>query len=190
MKLNRFVCMLGLICLAGICPGQSLLLLIEESQVNWTGSAAIGSYQLGGSLTTEKGFLEIGEGLVMKGLVVLDMKSLVSETAGLCDHLRKKDFFHVKKYPQASFELSRPCPLIEGKAVVEGILAIRGVQKQVQIPVELALEGELIELKARLVIDRTEYGMRYNSPSFFENLGNQAIANEMVVDVRLIFIPE
>ena len=39
--------------------------------------------------------------------------------------------------------------------------------------------------KAKVVIDRTKYDIRYGSNSFFDNLGDKAIYNEFKLDVTL-----
>ena len=39
---------------------------------------------------------------------------------------------------------------------------------------------------AKVTFDRSKFDVRYGSDSFFDNLGNKAISNEIELDVALI----
>ncbi|WP_371815963.1 YceI family protein [Flavobacterium sp. CS20] len=39
----------------------------------------------------------------------------------------------------------------------------------------------------KLVIDRTKYGIKYGSGSFFDNLGDRTIYDEFKLDIKLKF---
>ena len=42
-------------------------------------------------------------------------------------------------------------------------------------------------MTAKLVFDRSKFNVRYGSDSFFDNLGNRLILNDVVLEVSLSF---
>lgn len=147
---------------------------------SWTGYGEIGSYSLTGSLNIKQGSVECSGGAVTKALFVFDMQSISHENDNLESHLKDEDFFDVKKFPTATFELKK----LQGNTAT-GSLTVRNVKKDISFPVTVAQQGTNIHLVGKAVIDRTVFGIHYNSNSFFENLGDSAIKNtfDFVFDV-------
>ena len=42
-------------------------------------------------------------------------------------------------------------------------------------------------ITAKLIFDRSKFNVRYGSDSFFDNLGNRLILNDVVLEVSLSF---
>lgn len=79
------------------------------------------------------------------------------------NHLRSEDFFHVERYPAITFESLRVEPA--GKRVtVFGRLSMRGVTREVAVPVEVVelTEGALLA-RGAFDINRNDYGISYQS---------------------------
>jgi polyisoprenoid-binding protein YceI len=84
-------------------------------------------------------------------------------------HLKSPDFFDVARYPQITFVSSRVEPRGEDRYDVTGTLTMRGVAKQVTLPVTYlgstrdpwGNERAGFELETKL--DRKEYGMIFNA---------------------------
>lgn len=74
--------------------------------------------------------------------VTIDMASLDSNHAERDKHLREKDFFYVKEYPQATFKSTDIESTGEESFVITGELTMRGVTKEIEIEAEKIGEGE------------------------------------------------
>ena len=73
--------------------------------------------------------------------VTIDMASLDSNHAERDKHLREKDFFYVKEYPEATFK-STGIESTDDGFVITGDLTMRGVTKEIEIDAEKIGEGE------------------------------------------------
>src|SRR5688572_10045896 len=82
---------------------------------------------------------------------------------GLRDtHLRSADFFDVERFPTITFESVRV--EAEGRrATVIGRLTVRGVTREVAVPVDVTVSDVALVASGELVVNRRDYGMVYNS---------------------------
>jgi polyisoprenoid-binding protein YceI len=82
---------------------------------------------------------------------------------GLRDtHLRSADFFDVERFPTITFESVRV--EAEGRrATVTGRLTVRGVTREVAVPVDVTVSDVALVASGELVVNRRDYGMVYNS---------------------------
>lgn len=158
----------------------------KKSTISWTGKAAFNSYSLTGNLFAKSGTLVIKNDSITKLEVVIDMKSLDHKNKDLKKHLRNKDFFEVKKYKTASFTLLNPVKINEGKAVLIGNMTIKNTTKKEIIEVEINQEKGM-EINFKTSLDRTKYGVKFNSPSFFKKMKENAIADEFSLTSNLFF---
>lgn len=163
--------------------GQTKIFTIQPtvSILQWTGYAGVGGYSPSGQINIASGVIETQNDEIVKGEVIIDMSTLQHENQRLQNHLRDKDFFHVEKYPEATFELSD----ISGETI-KGVLTIRGVSKEHEMAFKKEYEGNQLVLTGTTQIDRTEYNIKYNSTSFFKNLGSYAIKDEFLLDFRMV----
>lgn len=177
-----------LICLALTigCNGhaQQYTLDTHESTVQWTGKAAFQTYSLSGTLSTASGKLTMQENQPLDGTVVMDMTSLASDSKQLKTHLRSKDFFEVDRFGEATFVLSRFDSTIN---VVYGELTIKEKSLPYSFPIHLERKSNQVVIRGTLVIDRTDFDITFNSPSYFEKLKEQAIADDFELEVDLRF---
>jgi polyisoprenoid-binding protein YceI len=103
----------------------------------------------------------------LEGTVAIDSHS--APDPQLAGHLLSPDFFDAERYPEGRFVSTAVRDLGDGAYSVLGDLTLRGVTR----PVELAVQvegvgadpyfGDRISLSARGEIDRTEYGISWNS---------------------------
>jgi polyisoprenoid-binding protein YceI len=156
----------------------------KASKLTWTGYAEVGSYAPTGSIQLQKGQLTLVKDQTVGGTFVIDMTTLQHENGQLQGHLREDTFFDVARFPTATFVLTR---LVGTTAT--GQLTIRGVTKPVSFPVVIRPETNGLRVTGQAVIDRTVFGIRYNSTSFFANLGDQAIKNTFALTFDLVARP-
>ncbi|MBU2526766.1 MAG: YceI family protein [Flavobacteriaceae bacterium] len=160
--------------------------ILEKSKVTWKGYKVTGSHY--GTVALKSGnFIFDGDKLT-GGTFVVDLTTLESQDlsgeykAKLEGHLKSPDFFGVESHPEATLEITKATPNGKNAYNVEANLTIKGQAKPISFP--LSVYGS--KATATLKIDRTEYGLRYGSASFIDNIGDKAIYDEfdLVVDVE------
>ncbi|RAK65135.1 YceI family protein [Hymenobacter edaphi] len=156
------------------------------SRLTWTGHADIGTYAPSGTLQLRASTLRYDGRRLRAARVTVDMRSLHHDNAQLREHLRGADFFDVEQFPTAEFRLQSTSG---GQA--RGLLTIKGVAQPVTFPLTLTrgAAGEL-RLRGTASIDRTRFGIRYNSRSFFAGVGDQAIRNDFQLAFDVVAQPE
>jgi len=151
---------------------QEFILNTDNTKVMWTGYGELGSFKQEGSINIKGGSISIENDLIKSAEVIIDMKTINHSDKSLSDHLVKKDFFWAKKYPTATLETTAiSCEIITGN------LSIRGITLPIQFPYEKEKIGTKTFIKGKMTIDRTKYDIKYNSSSYFQDLGNYAIKN-------------
>jgi polyisoprenoid-binding protein YceI len=95
--------------------------------------------------------------------------SIDTNAADRDQHLRSEDFFHVERFPTLAFTSSKVVKKSADEFAVTGTLTIRGVSKEVTLPVRYlgAAKDPWGQLKAgfetELTIDRKEFGLTWNT---------------------------
>lgn len=180
---NIFIIILYITCNAF---AQEYQLNTKSSSISWTGKAAFSAYALTGTLKAKKGMVIIENDTIKKLEVEIDMKSLHHDNKDLKNHLKNKDFFEVKKFEKATFTLTNPAKIINGKANLEGNMMIKNKLHKEIITIQL-INDKTITLSFETELDRTKYGVKFNSPSFFKKMKENAIADNFVLKSTLIF---
>ena len=146
--------------------------------ITWEGKAAVGSYAPEGTLEILDASVKVLEGEITALSIVVDMRTLEQENTQLRDHLKREDFFYIEKFPVATFVLKEILDKNGPNMILAGEMTIRGVTVKENIPATVEmLEGKL-SLTFAHIMDRTDYGIVYNSPSVFKRLKDNAIADE------------
>ena len=113
------------------------------------------------------------------GRFVVNVASIDTQNKRRDDHLRNPDFFEVEKYPEAVFTIGSVST--EGDTVlVNGKMRIKDVERSETIRFRKTESEDRLELKGRLVVDRTQYGITYDS--IFN-----PIENEVLLQLNLVF---
>ena len=127
-------------------------------------------------------------GLICSGNFTVDMTSLLvedltgSSKERLEGHLKSDDFFSVSKHEKAYLSIENS-KVIDSGFLVNGSLTI----KDIIHPIEFRLVRAPGGFVANLVFDRSKYNVKYNSGSFFENLGDKLILDEIELTANLYF---
>lgn len=161
---------------------------VKTSTVEWTGKKVTGAHT--GTIQLKDGFVNLTEeGELIGGEFVMDMNSIVvTDLTGeyktkLEDHLNSDDFFGVQNYATSKLVITEVAPKNGNVYLVTGDLTIKGKTE----PVTFDMEVQDNSATAKVVIDRTKYGIRYGSGSFFDNLGDKTINDNFILDVNLQF---
>jgi len=98
--------------------------------------------------------------------ITIDAKSINTRVERRDNHLRSNDFFAADSFPSITFVSTGVNKTAENRMIVSGDLTIRGTTKRVAIPVRLNFfdpARNVGRVTGQFVIDRTEYGVKYNS---------------------------
>lgn len=158
----------------------------EKSSVAWEGKKVTGKHT--GLISISEGSLEFDHGKLTGGNFVIDMTSITStDLKGppankLLGHLKSDDFFGVGSFPTAELDITKVTKSDTGYSVT-GNLTIKGISKPVSFDTVITKEGATAEI----VIDRTDYNVKYGSGKFFDNLGDKTIYDDFTLNVNLVF---
>jgi polyisoprenoid-binding protein YceI len=166
--------------------GKTATLDTSKSKVVWMGKKITGDSHTG-TVAVKSGNLEMKDGKLAGGSIVIDMtKITTTDLSGewakkLVNHLSNGDFFEVSKHKEAKFEAKKVTAAGKGKYKVNGELTIKGISK----PVSLELMEKKGAYTGKLKFNRTKFDVKYNSGSFFKDLGDKLILDDVELDITL-----
>ncbi len=166
-----------------------------KSMINWVGKKPTGSHM--GTISLTEGTLSVLDKNVQAGTFVIDMTSIAATDlegrgkAGLEAHLKgtvegkEGDFFNVNKYPNGNFKITKVTGE-NGKATVSGNLTLLNQTHNVTFPATVSFPGNTMFLKSEpFMIDRTQWGINFQSKSIFTDIGEKFINDEIELTVEL-----
>jgi len=101
-------------------------------------------------------------------------------------HLKSEDFFGTEAYPTAEFKTTKIQKGNGANYTISGDLTIKGQTHPVSFPANIVITKKMVKATGKVTIDRTLYGIKYGSGSFFDNLGDKAISNEFTMDINFV----
>ncbi|MBF9140681.1 YceI family protein [Hymenobacter properus] len=157
----------------------------QLSTLGWEGKAVTHGHN--GTMNFSSGELLVKGNAIVGGTVTVDMKSMKAtdikdaESHGkFVGHMSSDDFFGVATYPTSTFKIVSVTP-IKGaakdadNATITGDMTIKGVTQRISFPAKVGVKGDLASATGKVTIDRTKFGLKYGSKSFFESIGDKAI---------------
>ncbi len=163
---------------------------VETSVIEWKGSKVIGNSHTG-TLQFKDGVLKMKKGNLVGGEFTVDMTTLEdTDLSGgmkskLEGHLKSDDFFGVEKYPTSRLEITKVGKEKNGIAQVSAKLTIKGTTEEITFPAEVTITDGWAIASADLTFDRSKFDVRYGSGSFFDNLGDKAISDDIELTVKI-----
>ncbi len=160
---------------------------ISDGIINWKGSEVTKSFHEG-TIAISEGSLTFDGATLTGGSFTVDMNSIVctdlSEkyAARLVGHLKSDDFFGVAEHAEAMLTITSAVPT-DGGYKVTGDFTIRGITNSETFI--LKLDGN--KASADLEIDRSKYNVKFRSGTFFENLGDKLINDELELRVSFTY---
>ena len=165
----------------------------ESSTIKWIGSKISSSHE--GNVSIVKGSLSIDHGTLVGGEIAIGMESISctdieNETYNnkLVDHLKNEDFFSVKSFPTSTISIVKAVKVKGNSYEILANLTIKGITHPVSFRADVIIDGSYCQAKAEIKIDRTKWDIRYGSGSFFEDLGDKMINDEIVFEILLLSI--
>jgi polyisoprenoid-binding protein YceI len=187
MRNLKFIALLLIASFATMATAQTKKIDPSKCTVNWLGKKVTGQHT--GTIKIKEGSLIFKTSKLKGGSFTVDMNSLTStdlqgEYLGkLNGHLKSEDFFGTEKFPTSKMVFTKVVDKGLGKYAVTADLTIKDVKNPVQF--DVLVKGNTAT--GKIVIDRTKYGIKYGSGSFFDNLGDKAIYDDFELDIKLQF---
>ena len=160
----------------------------SKSDLTWNAKKVTGEHT--GKIALKEGTITMNGAKLTGGSFVADLNSITctdltdkSYNDKLIGHLKSDDFFSVAKHPTAKFVVTKATAKSAGQYDVTGDLTIKGITKPVTF--DITVNGNTATTTFN--VDRTKYGIKYNSKSFFESIGDKAIYDEFELKVTLKF---
>ncbi|MBD2722476.1 YceI family protein [Hymenobacter armeniacus] len=157
----------------------------QLSTLGWEGKAVTHGHN--GTMNFSSGELLVKGNAVVGGTVTVDMKTMKAtdikdaESHGkFVGHMSSDDFFGVATYPTSTFKIVSVAP-IKGaakdadNATITGDMTIKGVTQRISFPAKVGVKDGVAAATGKVTIDRTKFGLKYGSKSFFESIGDKAI---------------
>jgi len=189
MKTIYFVIASMILLSGNLMFAQKLEVNTKASSVEWMGKK-IGRQHVG-NILLKSGYLELNNDKIVAGNFVVDMTSITNTdmeneeySQKLVGHLKSDAFFGAGQYPTAIFKVTQSSEFRNGKATVTGEISIKEITESISFEVTRA--GK--EYSAKIEIDRAKFDVRYDSNSFFDNLGDKAIDDIFTLNIKLAVI--
>ena len=165
----------------------------EASTVKWVGSKITSSHE--GNIKISSGKLVIDHGKLVGGEFVIDMTSMICTDLKpneggdkLVKHLKADDFFGVENHPTSTLKITNVSHLSASNYLITADLTIKGITHPVDFNADVKINNTAYLATATLVFDRTKYGIEYNSGSFFDNLGDYLILDDITLELFLLSV--
>ena len=182
------------ILLGNLLANDTLQVDIVNSKINWEGRKVTGEHS--GTLKLSTGWVIMNKTTLIDGQLIFDMTSISNTDIEspewrkkLEDHLRAEDFFYVDSFPYAILEIKGNQPLSGNKSKsnnqILADLTIRGITKEISLPILLQQSDSNFLAIGTIDIDRTLYNIQYKSGKFFEKLGDKMIYDDFTVQFLL-----
>lgn len=170
-----------------------------DSKVNWIGKRPTGEHS--GYVKLSSGEILMKKKEIKGGSFVIDLNTITNTDlkdegmkGKLVGHLKSPDFFDVAKYPTARFVITKvtKAPGTTAGApkathTIEGDLTIKGITKKIRFDASInELNGKVTASTALFTIDRTLWGVNYQSKSVFAELKDQFIYDDMTLSIDLV----
>lgn len=189
-KLLLLLPAIALVAMSAIAP-VSYKVDTAASVVVWKGYKVTGEHT--GTVKVKNGSVEFTDGKLTGGSFELEMTSikctdLEGEYAGKLEgHLKSEDFFGTAKFPTAKFIVTRVIPQdSKGNYKVIGNLTIKETTKEIKFFATVTESNGKLTASGKIMVDRSEFNVKYGSGSFFDGLGDKTIYDEFDLQVSLV----
>jgi len=145
--------------------GEPLAVDVAKSTISFVGSKVTKSHD--GGFEVFDGKLFVQDGAPTGTVFTIDVGSVWTDSNKLTKHLKDEDFFHVEKYPEASFTstairvMTHQGDAAMLKVQVQGMLDLRGTQKELTFPATIGVGETQSTLEAEFSLNRKDWGIVY-----------------------------
>ncbi len=183
---------------------QAYLADTKTSTIRWEGYKPTGTHD--GTIQINNGKLETRDGQLIGGSFNIDMKTIVvtdiedaDQNGKLTGHLNSADFFDVATFPKAKFVIT-DVQAVDASAIdktkekgdiipthtITGNLTMKDITKSISFNAKVAVMDDWIKANTnQFFIDRAQWNIQYGSRSFFDDLKDKFINDEIGLTIQL-----
>ena len=155
------------------------------SNIDWKGRKVTGTHN--GTIAIKDGEFSISEGELTAGKFIVDTTTITilditdpATNAQFAGHLASNDFFASAEYPEAIFEITSA-----KNNHIEGNLTIKGIKRTIGFDADIHVSEDILTAMGKMIIDRTQFDMKFRSGNFFKDLGDTLIYNDFELNVNI-----
>lgn len=178
---------------SSVSQGQKYMIDTTESVLTWEGSMVFGfDEEHKGYVYISKGELLIEKDSLVGGIAEIDMSTIEYKDKESKNtpvkHLKSPDYFDVEKFPISTFAITKVESVnVRSKTIkVTGNLTIKGITNPITIPAEIEVKDGIVKASGKVIIDRTQWGIRYNSGKFYDNLADNAVSDDIEIHIKIV----
>ncbi len=164
---------------------QKFIIDPAQSSIDWVGKKVTGAHN--GTIGIKAGQISLNEGKITGGNFIVDTTSIRIQditdpdtNAQFLGHLISDDFFGTEHFQEANLVINT----VSGNHI-DADLTIKGITHPIDFDAELQLTDNTVSARAKLLVDRTKYGMKFRSGNFFLNLGDTLIYNDFELNLSI-----
>jgi len=163
----------------------------SASKIEWTGKKLTGEHY--GEIKLSSGELIFSKQKLSGGSFEMDMVSInctditdAKSNKRLVDHLKSEDFFSVRRFPLSRFTIISVSYKSDNECEITGQLTIKDKTNAITFSAKLLRETDKIVANATMSFDRSKYDIKFGSQSFYENLGDKLVYDDVDITINLI----
>ena len=161
-----------------------------KSVVKWSGSKLFQFNEHYGTVKFSKGTFFWSGDMVMGGSFEVDMNS-ITNTDGkynemLVSHLKNEDFFDVEKHPLAKLKIVQTNYGDDRQIHIDALLTIKEITRPIKFRMSSEERGQIQVFKTKFVIDRTRWGIEYESKGIIGSVKESIISDAIGFEVVLV----
>ena len=162
-----------------------------KSVVRWIGRTPVKFHD--GTINIQEGNFFVDDNGILNGNIIIDMESInCTDLSGggkksLEEHLMNDDFFSVNKFKTSKINISSEMKPNNGLIDFKGNLEIKNISNPISFKssINKTPEGKYTA-SSKLTFDRSMYNIKYKSKSFFSDLGDKFINDDIEIELEII----
>ena len=162
-----------------------------KSVVRWIGRTPIKFHD--GTINIQEGNFSVDDNGILNGDIIIDMESInCTDLSGggkksLEEHLMNDDFFSVNMYKTSKINISSEMKPNNGLIDFKGNLEIKNISNPISFKSSISKTPEgKYTASSKLTFDRSMYNVKYKSKSFFDDLGDKFINDDIEIELEII----
>jgi polyisoprenoid-binding protein YceI len=156
------------------------------SKVKWEAKKVTGKHN--GTISFANGSISANKSKITGGNFVIDMKTIVVEdltnesyNKKLIGHLSSDDFFSVEKFPESKMEIKKVTLVSADEYKFLADLTIKGITNPLEFSAKVQMSSDQLKAAGIITVNRTLFGIKYGSGSFFQGLGDKVIYDDFTL---------
>ncbi len=162
-----------------------------QSTIKWNGKKTVGEHF--GTVALQTGSIKFSNGLPTFAEAIIDMNSIQNQDIEdeedrlkLEGHLKNDDFFGTENHPTAKITLTNFVMKEGNLYVAAGTMTIKGIETELNVPVQINRNSNQLNSTATFNIDRTKYGIVYKSKGLVGDLADSFIYDDFEIRANLV----